>query len=540
MSVTTAEMRYLARSRPRRRGHQVENGLPRRHHDHAIQSLRAALKSLRTRSGLTVDRLRSTELGLGPLLDLEVVRQVERTQQLSPEEAIVAVVRGAAAQLDVADLFVVDAALALGVVAESFPDGPDLSGLYAADLSERREFLVASWATLHEVVGATSTTRAPTVRALRTELESRAFERLAERIVTASPFDAPTDGQPPVLTTETPRTGPTGAADTNGSGARVVVVGGAVMDYVYAVDHVPSLGTAVQATSYQPIPGGKGLNQAVAAARLGMDVHLVATVGDDDAGAKVLACLEREGVHTDLVRVVPEGTTAVTTVMVTPDGTASTIGWLNRGQIGVTVRDVRTRSVRAALQDADTVMLTFELPRDTIEAVLDATANARARPTTVLTPSPPYDGASFAGEGLRHVDYLIGTQWELSRLLPVAPPDIPADQLLTQLLVLGVGTACLAESFGCIVRSNVLSFEIPSVPTAFNEAPGARDAFAAALARRLHESKGRLDEAGAAWATAAMAAPQTFGGTASSMPTREDIDRILQLTSPRTGDMGDR
>jgi ribokinase len=81
-------------------------------------------------------------------------------------------------------------------------------------------------------------------------------------------------------------------------------------------------------------------------------------------------------------------------------------------------------------------------------------------------------------------------------------------------------------------------FEVPPLPAAFTEAPGARDAFAAALALRLQESEGGLDEADAAWATAAMAFPQTFGGVAKSMPTREDVDRILRLASSQTGDNG--
>jgi ribokinase len=535
--VTAAKMRYRAGDRPRRRGQQVEDRLPRRHHDHAIESLRAALKSLRTRSGLTVDRLRATELTIGPLLDLDVVRRVGRAQQLSPEEAIVAVVRGAAAQLDVADMLIVDAALALGLVAESFPDGPDLSGLYAPDLSERREFVVAQWATLHEVVGAPKATRAPTVRALRTELESRAFERLGERILTASPLDAPPDGRPALVAPST-RTGPESAAKAraaNGTAPRVVVVGAAVMDHIHAVDHVPELGTSIQATSYQFQPGGKGLNQAVAAARLGMDAHLITTLGDDDAGQRVLAYLQNEGVNTDFVRVVSGATTPVTTVLIAPDGSTSTIGWMNQEQLGVTVRDVQSRAFKVALDDADSVLLTFTVAGDTIEAVLEATARAARQPVVLLRPSPPYNGPRFAHESLRYVDYLLGTRWELRGLLPASSGEMRPDRLSRQLLVLGAGTVCVAEKFGCMVRSNDLAFDVPPVFTAFKEAPGARDAFAAALALRLHESDGQLGEADAAWATAAMSASSAFGGVASSMPTRDEVDRILRLGSGLSG-----
>jgi ribokinase len=529
-------VRYVP-PRPHRRGHTqgMEDGvLRRRTSDHAVESLRAALKSLRTRSGLTVERLRATELTLAALVDLDVVRQLERAHQLSPEEAIVAAVRGAAAQLDVDDMLIVDAALALGLVAESFPDADEVGALYAADLSERRAALVASWRSLHELLGAKHATRPPTVRALRTELESRAFERLGERILTVSPLDADPDEAPSLVVAEEGTRSRRRSPGANGTTARVVVVGAAVMDQIYAVDHLPEAGTAVQATAYQRQPGGKGLNLAVAAARLGMDAHLIAPVGDDDTGAQLIAYLESEGVQTDLVRTVPGATTPVAGVMVTPDGVNSTIGWMNAAEMSITDRDIGSRSVTSLLEGADAVMLSFSVAWETIEAVLETLGDSpqsQRRPTTILRPSPPYGGARFAHESLRYVDYLIGTHWELSCLLPGASPDTPPDTLLTQLLVQGARTVCIAEGFGCTVRSSRQSIDIPPPPIAVDEAPGARDAFAAALALRLHESDGQLDEAGVRWATAAMAVPQTLGGVANSMPSRDEIDRILRLTS---------
>jgi ribokinase len=541
IAVQLRESRYVSgRSHRRERSPTREDGLLRRHHDHAVESLRAALKSLRTRSGLTVERLRATELTLAPFLDLDVVQQLEQTEQLSPEEAIVAVVRGAAAQLDVDDMLIVDAALALGLVAESspfrdIPDAPDVSGLYAPDLSDRRTALVASWSAVHEAVGAGRATPPPTVRTLRTELESRAFERLAERILTVSPLDVASDGTPPVVASDV-----TSPSSSNGTAAKIVVVGAAVMDQIFAVDHVPDPGTAVQATSYQTRPGGKGLNLAVAAARLGMETHLIAPLGDDDAGARLLAYLEDEGVHTDLVRTMPGAATPVACVLTKPDGTAASIGWMNESETTITTRDIDSMAVRSALASADAVMVTFSVAWDTIEAVLEVASTSPNKPTVLLRPSPPYEGPRFAHESLRYVDYVIGTQWELDRLLPATSASTRPDRLLTQLLLQGAGTVCIAESFGCTLRSSDLSIDISAPPIAVEEVRGARDAFAAALALRLHESDGQLEEADVRWATAAMVAPQTLGGVASSMPSRDDIDRILSLTSSGIGDRGVR
>ncbi len=491
--------------------------MSRRHPDPAVESIRAALKSLRSRNGLTVERLRVTELGLDSLLDLDLVRELERTRQMSPPEAIVAAVRGAAAQLDVADMLIVDAALALGLVAESHPDRVNESEMYAAELGERRRFLVSYWGLLHDIVGASTTAPAPTIRSLRAGGETQAFELLAERILMSSPLDATPERETALAAVES------GAA--RGRASRVLVVGAAVTDHVFVVEHLPEPGTSIQATSYDARPGGKALNQAVAAARLGMEVHLLAALGDDAAGTKLLEYLDAEGVHLDLVRVVP-GKTPTVAVHITPDGQSAMIGWGSEAQL--TRNDLSSRAVENALAQSDTALMTFEVPSDIIEVALDTAARLPNGPTVVLTASPPYDGTRFTHGSLRHVDYLIGTQWELSSLVPGSGADTPADVLSTQLLMLGAGTVCIAEHFGCTIRSNTLALDVvPQVPAGFAEATRARDAFASALALRLHESGTELTASDATWVTGAMAASQALGGAA--MPSREDIDRIVQV-----------
>jgi ribokinase len=254
----------------------------------------------------------------------------------------------------------------------------------------------------------------------------------------------------------------------------------------------------------------------------------------------LLAYLEEKGVHTDLVRTVAGATTPVAGVLLKPDGTASTIGWMNESETNIAARDISSISVRSALASADMVMVTFSVAWETIEAVLETAKASPNKPTVLLRPSPPYEGPRFAHESLRYVDYLVGTQWELGRLLPGTSASTPRDQLLTQLLLQGAGTVCVAEAFGCTLRSSALSIDIAPPPIAVDEVPGARDAFTAALALRLHESDGQVGEADVRWATAAMVAPQALGGVASSMPFRDDIDRILTLTSSGIGDRGDR
>src|SRR5690348_14394250 len=115
-----------------------------------VDGVRSVLVRLRTRSGLNADRLHSTEVDVAPLLDLPIVRQVVRTTGAPVSEAAVDAVRVIASQLEATDLVVVDVVLSLGILSARFADHPELEDLYAADVGERRNLLVARWAELHD------------------------------------------------------------------------------------------------------------------------------------------------------------------------------------------------------------------------------------------------------------------------------------------------------------------------------------------------------------------------------------------------------
>jgi ribokinase len=498
-------------------------GLTERLHEPAIESIAAALKSLRTRAGLTVDRLEATGLTVDALAGLRVVRQVALTQRVPREQAIVAAVRGVAARLDTATRLIVDAALALRLLSPEVVDAADARGIYGPDLAGRRHALADAWGRLHEALGERPAPHAPSERTLRGDVEILAFSRLAERLLTASSLDAGAAASPaPAETVDAPA-GPT---------ARVLVVGSAVIDHVIAVRELPSEGHPSQSHAYQRFVGGKGLNQAVAAARLGMSVHLLSTVGDDAAGTEILAALARENVGADLLVTIPDSRTPAAFVIVTDDGTSLEVGWKNQPRLSLRRRDAASGALRTRLEAVDTVLLTLEPPIETVDAFLATLADMQAPPRTVLTASPPPAGPTLAPDRLRHVDYLVGTRAELQSLVPGADRDSSPEELATQLRLLGVGAVCIAERFSSVIRTPHLSVDIPHFPTVQREAPGARDAFAAALALRLHDTGGELTADDALWATAAMAASQTVRGVADAMPTPDEIDRVLSVASP--------
>jgi hypothetical protein len=116
-------------------------------------------------------------------------------------------------------------------------------------------------------------------------------------------------------------------------------------------------------------------------------------------------------------------------------------------------------------------------------------------------------------------------------------PDVPSggdpDYLASQILLLGAGAVCLAENFDARIWSERVTSTAPSRPASYRDIPASRDAFAAALALRVHEKQGEPDTSDVSWAAAAMIAMQGGMGSASSMPRRADIDRVVTHTAAR-------
>lgn len=488
------------------------------------EGVRGILLRLRTRSGLNVERLGATEVNIQPIADLPVVRHYMHTTGASADEAVVETLRQLARQLGTTEMLIVDAVLALHLLLDEPSGQPIAAELYPPDLGQRRVGLVARWFELHDLFGVQEVPPKPTVRTLRSVLESRALGQLAELCVSGSVLEV----RPSVSAERV--SDASESAGKSGTQSSVLIIGGAVTDHIFVVDHVPHPGTSTQARSFEEHPGGKGLNQAVAATRLGSDAQLVAAVGDDSAGRDLIAYMETEGVRVDLIKVVAQERTPVVGVIVTDSGGSAVLGWKNEDQVRLDPADILSKAVRNAIERADAVLVTFESPIDVVKCVLDVVGKQADKPLLVLRPSPPFTTPQFLYEYLQSVDYLIATPWELRQLLPESNRETIVERLATQLLTLGVRGVCVTEEFGCLIRSDELNADIAKFPTALADAPGARDAFTAALTLRLLDRSGPLREEDLAWATAAMAAAQSFGGIPSSMPLADEVDRVLKMT----------
>lgn len=191
---------------------------------------------------------------------------------------------------------------------------------------------------------------------------------------------------------------------------RVVVVGSVNQDLILRITTEPDPGRTVLVESMTSHAGGKGANQAVAAARLGADATLVACVGDDPEGDRLLRALRQENVDITEIELLVGTPSGMAVVMVRPDGENSIMvvpganALLSAAQAAAYV----TRTVR----QGDVVVLQAEVPREVVVKVLQATAATGARPVLNLAPYLPFDD-----EVLALADPLVVNESEASALL---------------------------------------------------------------------------------------------------------------------------
>ncbi|MFD0360070.1 carbohydrate kinase family protein [Nocardia sp. GCM10030253] len=486
--------------------------------DSRMVAIRNILTRLCKYSGLSSDRLRNTEIDVEPLLDLVVVRQRALRTGRSPEESMLPVVSDMARRLQPTDRLIADAALSLGLLRESPPDGVDLDRLYAESLGQRREYLAEMWQRLHETLRAEVIPEAPTVKRLRTSSEHDAFTALAGLLAGESSYTIPQVAPTPKIVVTLPNSQP--------RPGMVTVVGDAVMDHLYRVDRIPAVDAPARGNSYSEHPGGKGLNRAVAAARLGLQVRIVSALGDDENGRRIREYLDQAGVRTELIKTAALAPSPITAVIMTSSGDMALIGVQN-DRVRLEVSDLDGPDIRAALGASDVVLLTFEHPTSIIGQVLAMVQSMRPKPRLIVCPTPSLRVPQDLYRYLDAVDYLVGSADELEKMIP-AVTAASSEDVAQRLRGLGVGAVCTVGEFRCAMRSDDLNVDVTHFPRALNNAPGAAAAFSAALAYRVVISEGSLQKEDLDWATGAMLLTQKLGAVPSAMPLTGDIDQIFE------------
>jgi ribokinase len=276
---------------------------------------------------------------------------------------------------------------------------------------------------------------------------------------------------------------------------RVLVVGSVNVDLVVQAERLPAPGETVLGGKFSRFHGGKGGNQAVASARLGVPVMLVAALGDDEFGATARAALAREGIGTDVLITLDHTATGVALILV--DGKAENMISVAPGaNAGLTATHVRAALGRLAPHKGDVVLVTHEIPTD---AAREALRLGRAGGAwTVLNPAP---AGGLDRSVISLADVLTPNRGELARLVAddakrlgraTAVPEDPvrAGKLLLEAMGESPnGISALLVTLGStgavLVRRDAPPLEIKSPKVKAVDATGAGDALNGALASAL-------------------------------------------------------
>ncbi|MCS6907642.1 MAG: ribokinase [Anaerolineales bacterium] len=297
---------------------------------------------------------------------------------------------------------------------------------------------------------------------------------------------------------------------------KIVVLGSLNMDLVVRAPRHPQPGETVIGGEFQTFPGGKGANQAVAAARLGAEVWMIGRVGGDAFGEALLQTVRRDGVNTTFVRCDDQAATGV--ALITLDTTGQNAIVVAPGaNMRLTVQDVQ--EAEAAFEGADLLLMQLESPLEAVEAALQIAHRRGAK--VVLNPAP---ARPLPNALLTQVDYLVPNQSEL-RLL--ADGEVEIEAAAARLMAKGVRNliVTLGEE-GALLKTADFQEKLPAFPVPVVDTVAAGDAFAAAFCVALAEGK-PLREA-VVWGNAAGAIAVTRPGAQPSMPTREELEHFLK------------
>jgi ribokinase len=301
---------------------------------------------------------------------------------------------------------------------------------------------------------------------------------------------------------------------------RVVVVGSLNQDLVVNLERMPDSGETVFGTSLQRNAGGKGLNQAVAAARLGARVTMVGAMSADSAGAFLLRVVEDEGIDdAHIARIEGLSGTAVIEVDATGANRIIVIPGAN-----ATVTGEQVAAALAAIPDIGIVLTQGEVPAD---AVLAAMRIGRERgATTILNPAPVQE---YPEELYPFVDFTIPNEHEAS-LLTGEGTGTSADATATARLLVerGVGCAIITRGRrGSVWANRSTTGTCGAFPVFAIDTVAAGDAFCGGFAAALAE--GHPFAESLRWGSAAGALAATVAGAVPSLPDRESVEKLVNI-----------
>ena len=299
----------------------------------------------------------------------------------------------------------------------------------------------------------------------------------------------------------------------------IIVVGSLNADLVVRAPRFPQPGETITGEDLKIIPGGKGANQSVAAARQGASVAMLGRVGNDSFGPELINNLKHNGVDTAHVQIDAEAATGTATIIVDAHGQNSIV--LSPGSNGrVSPADLNTVS----FSDYKLLLLQLEIP---LEPVLAAAKRAKEKGLRVLLNPAP--ARTLPDELIALPDFIVPNEGELSLLTNQPVQDVAsAENAARALLTQGAQTVIVTLGpNGALIVNREVTKHIPAFQVDVVDTTAAGDAFIGGFASALLQNKPLGEAVRSGCACGALAA--TKFGAQPSMPTKAEVEGFMSL-----------
>jgi ribokinase len=295
-------------------------------------------------------------------------------------------------------------------------------------------------------------------------------------------------------------------------GRKITVIGSINMDLVTSTTQIPKVGETVLGQSFHSIPGGKGANQAVAAARLGGDVTMIGAVGDDSFGRTLVDHLTHQGINTKNIIEVKDVSSGIASIILSAADNSIIVVPGANNSITPEIIEKHEDIIRAS----SILLLQLEIP---LESVIRAIELAKKHGVlTILNPAPIQ---KLPKNLLEMVDFVTPNEHEQELLFASVEGT---EQDLAELKEKCIVTK---GSKGVVIYKNGKKVDIPSVQVEAVDTTGAGDSFNGALAYALCEGLEIVEAC--RFANVVGAISVTKLGAQTGMPTKKEVEEFLQL-----------
>jgi len=301
---------------------------------------------------------------------------------------------------------------------------------------------------------------------------------------------------------------------------KIVVVGSSNTDMIIKVPRIPRPGETILGGTFSTAAGGKGANQAVAAARAGGDVTFIARVGDDMFGEQARRGFEADQIDVKYVKIDKTEPSGVALIFVDETGENS-IAVASGANVSLSPEDVNEAA--EVIKQADILLMQLETPLETVRRAAEIAKQSGVK--VILNPAPacPLDDALLAT-----LTIITPNESEAELLTGIPVNDVPdAEKAAIALLDRGLEVVTVTlGSKGALLKTRELTTIVPGFKVKAVDATAAGDVFNGSLAVAIAEGKS-LEES-VRFANAAAALSVTKLGAQPSAPKREEIERMLQ------------